>query len=222
MEEIPEINSYFQGINRGSLLYPNDIITNFVLFNYVVIDKLIKNNSFLYSLNQRKLAMHITLNALADNELLFNVDTCDKGHNLEKIQRMFVWSSTNALLNNFCSRENNNITINKLNKKENLQYQEGRGNLYISPLPPPPPWAGRALWGVCHSLRPSLLCGNNQDRTQGIFDDRRHVDVYVPSVGHQIAACASLLEDVRGSAWVEYYFQGSFVRPLLLVLEVGA
>ena len=55
MEEIPEINSYFQRINRGSLLYPYDITTNFLLYNYVVIDKLIKNNSFLHSLNQRKL-----------------------------------------------------------------------------------------------------------------------------------------------------------------------
>ena len=115
VEEIPEINSYFQGINRGSLLYPTDITTNFILYNSVLIDKLIKNNSFLHSLKQGKLAMHITLNVLADNELLFNVDTCDDGRNIEKIQRMFVWSSTNALLNNFCSRENNNI--NKLSKK---------------------------------------------------------------------------------------------------------
>ena len=79
---------------------------------------MIKNNSFFHSVNQRKLAMHITLNVLADNELLFNVDTCDEGHNIEKIQRMFVWSSMNVLLNNFCSRENYNITINKLSKKK--------------------------------------------------------------------------------------------------------
>ena len=121
VEEIPEINTYFQGINRRSLLYPNDTTTNFVLYNYVVIDKLIRNNYFLHSLNQRKLAMHITLNVLADNELLFNVDTCDEGHNIEKIQRMFVWSATNALLNNFCSKENNNITINKLSKKRKFR-----------------------------------------------------------------------------------------------------
>ena len=121
VEEIPEINSYFQVINRGSLLYPNNITTNFVLYNYVAIDKSIKNDSFLHSLKQRKLAMHITLNVLADYELLFNVDTCDEGHNIEKIQRMFVWSSTNALLNNFCSRENNNITINKLSNKRKFQ-----------------------------------------------------------------------------------------------------
>ena len=66
-----------------------------------------KNHSFHYhSRNQRKLAMHIALNVLADYELLFDVDTCDEGHSIEKIQRMFVWSSTNALLNNFCSKEN--------------------------------------------------------------------------------------------------------------------
>ena len=64
--------------------------------------------------------MHITLNVLADNELLFNVDTCNEGHNIEKIQRMFFWSSTNALLNNFFSRENNNITMNKLSKKKKI------------------------------------------------------------------------------------------------------
>lgn len=120
VEEIPEMNSYFQGINRGSLLYSNDKTINFVLY-YVVIDKLIKNHSFLHSVNQRKIAMRITLNVLADYELLFDVDTCDEGHNIENIQRMFVWSSTNTLLNNFCSRENNNITNNKLSKKRKLQ-----------------------------------------------------------------------------------------------------
>ena len=115
------MNSYFLGINRSSLLYPNDITTNFVLYNYVVIDKFIKDDYFLHSLNQRKLAMHITLNVFADNGLLFNVDTCEEGHNIENIQKMFVWSSINVLLNNFCSRENYNITINKLSKKRKFR-----------------------------------------------------------------------------------------------------
>ena len=52
-----EINSYFRGINRDSLLYPNDTTTNFVIFHYVVIDKVIKHHSFLHSVNQRKLAI---------------------------------------------------------------------------------------------------------------------------------------------------------------------
>ena len=65
--------------------------------------------------------MHIILNVLADDELLFNVDSCDEGHNIEKIQRMIVCNTTNALLSNFCSNVNNNITINKLRKKRTFQ-----------------------------------------------------------------------------------------------------
>ena len=123
VEEIPEINCYFRGINRGSHhQYPIDTTTNFVIYNYVVIDKLIKHHHFfLHSLNQRKLAMHITLNVLADYKLLFNVDICDEGHSIEKYKKMFIWSSINLLLNNFCSKENNNIKNNKLSKRRKLQ-----------------------------------------------------------------------------------------------------
>ena len=58
--------------------------------------------------------MHITLNVLADFEPLFNVDTCDEGN-------IIVWSSTNTLSNNFCSKENNNIKSKNLSKKRKLQ-----------------------------------------------------------------------------------------------------
>ena len=34
MEDIPEINSYFGGINRGSLFYPNNTTKNFVHYNH--------------------------------------------------------------------------------------------------------------------------------------------------------------------------------------------
>ena len=70
----------------GSLLYHNYTTTNFVISNHIVSDKLIKYHSFLHSVNQRKLAMHITWNVLADYELLFNVDTCDEGLSIEKIK----------------------------------------------------------------------------------------------------------------------------------------
>ena len=59
---------------------------------------------------------------------------------------------------------------------------------------------GKAVWEVCHSLRPGLLRGNSLDRE--IFDDRRHVDVYMPSVGCPIVVHVLLLEDVEGLGWM--------------------
>ena len=119
---LPDIYSYFQVINRRSLLYPNDVRTNLVLYNYIVINKLVKNPSFLHSINQRKLSMYITFDVLAIDELLFHVDSCSEGHSIEKIEKkMIVWSSSNALLNNFCSKENDNMTCKKLSKKRKLQ-----------------------------------------------------------------------------------------------------
>ena len=90
MVQTPEINSYFQGINRGSLVYHTT--TNFISCNYLVIGKLREDYFFLRSVNQKKLPMHITQHVLTDNVLLFNVDTCDEGHSIKKC----VWSSTNA------------------------------------------------------------------------------------------------------------------------------
>ena len=62
--------------------------------------------------------MYITLDILANNELLFHVDSCGECHSIEKIEKMIVWSFSNALLNNFCSKENDNITCKKLSKKK--------------------------------------------------------------------------------------------------------
>ena len=52
-------------------------------------------------MNQRKLSMYITLDVLANDELLFHIDSCGEGYSIEKIEKMIVWSSSNALLNNF-------------------------------------------------------------------------------------------------------------------------
>ena len=65
--------------------------------------------------------MYITLDVLAYDELLFRIDSCGDGHIIEKIEKMIVWSSSNALLNNFCNKENDNITCKKLSKKRKIQ-----------------------------------------------------------------------------------------------------
>ena len=89
VKEISEINVYFQG-GLIEVFSFNDTTINIVLYNHVVTDKLTKDYSFLHSVNQRFIIMHITLNVLADYEFLFNVDTCDEGHNIEKIERIFA------------------------------------------------------------------------------------------------------------------------------------
>ena len=123
---LPDINSYFQGINRGSQIYPNDVTTNLVLYNYIVINKLVKNPSFLHSMNQRKLSMYITMDVLANDELLFHVDSCGDGHSIEKIEEKKRLSG--ALLMHyqiiFCSKENDNITCKKLSKKRILRHKK--------------------------------------------------------------------------------------------------
>ena len=83
-------------------------------------------------------------------------------------------------------------------------------NFYIPPLPPM--CAIRALWGVCHSLRPAQI---------RIFDDWKHIDKYMPSVGCLIAACASLLEDVRWSKCMNRtLLVGLIVSGIALGIEV--
>ena len=84
LKEIPEINSYLQGLIEV-LSYIIMILLQ-ILFNIIMksFGKLIKDYSFLHSINQRKLTMHITLNVLADYELLFNIDSWDDYLNLDK------------------------------------------------------------------------------------------------------------------------------------------
>ena len=86
--------------------------------------KLIKDYSFLDSVNQGILAVHITLNVLADYELLMRVTAW------KITERMFVWRSAN----NFCSKEND-ITSNKLGKNKNFklsQYTRTAGTHYLN------------------------------------------------------------------------------------------
>ena len=121
-EEMPDSHSYIDAVSRGSLMHPDTATTNIVMYNYIVINRLTKHPHFLQNANQRNIASHITLNNLADDDALLPFDCCDAHHSSEKIERMIVWASTNTLLNNFCSKENNILAANKANlgKKRKL------------------------------------------------------------------------------------------------------
>ena len=117
-DKSPQSYDYINGISRGSLCSPNEISVGIVQYNYIIINKLTQNVSFKNTGNQRLLAMNITRNALTTDEVAFPVDYCEDGHSLEKVMHMIVWASTNSLLNNFCSKENDHLTINKCNASE--------------------------------------------------------------------------------------------------------
>lgn len=104
---LPESHNYIKGISRGSLLHPNPSTVNMVTYNYIIINKLIKEDVYKHSNQQRTLATDVTLSALADDECLLPIDFCEDGHNSLKLGRMIIWASTNILLNNYCSKENN-------------------------------------------------------------------------------------------------------------------
>ena len=59
-----------------------------------------------------------TINALTDDDALIPSDYCDGGHATKKDEKMLVWASTNALLNNYCAREYNLIAASKCSGKK--------------------------------------------------------------------------------------------------------
>ena len=122
IESLPDIHSYIHGTSRGTLLYPDDTVVNIIMYNYIVINKLTQNPEFAKAVNQRNVATEISLHVLEDNNAFLPMNNCDNDHSIEKIQRMLLWASTNALLNNFCVKENYFIDQNKkFGKKRKLQ-----------------------------------------------------------------------------------------------------
>lgn len=119
--DVHENYKYIDGISRGYLMHPNPVVTNIVMYSYIVIDKMVQNQSFHRTDNQRVVGSVVTYNKLADDEALLPVDSCDAGHNSEKIEKMIIWTATNVLLNNYCSKQNNILSENKHVKKRKLQ-----------------------------------------------------------------------------------------------------
>lgn len=84
-EDVLENHSYIAGINRGSLIYPDSVTANMVMYTYIVIQKLVQLPAFRNAVSQRNVATQLTLTALTDADLLFASDMCDNGHSTEKI-----------------------------------------------------------------------------------------------------------------------------------------
>ena len=112
LEELPDINdfSFINHIDRGRLLYPNDISVNIVLYSYIVVSKLTKDERFLAMHNQRQVAHKIITDCLLENEVSFTNEFCDNGHSFCKISKLIIWKSCNVLLSNFCKQVNSKVS----------------------------------------------------------------------------------------------------------------
>lgn len=122
--DLPDIHSYLQGVSRGSLMHPDPIITRIVMYNYVVINKMSQDPNFHKITNHRSVATTVTHNILADHDALLPLDSCKEGHSAEKIEKIVIWASSNSLLNNYCSKENNVLAEKKVanqGKKRKLE-----------------------------------------------------------------------------------------------------
>lgn len=105
-------------------MHPDVVTTNIVMYNYIVINKMTKHPNFHQLSNQRIAATTITFNILADEDALFPEDLCASGHSTEEVTKKILWASTNAMLNNYCSKENNCLAENKMvmtGKKRKLE-----------------------------------------------------------------------------------------------------
>lgn len=99
--------------DRGGLKYPTVDIVNIIVHNYIVIEKLVSEfeTDFLKEINQRHVAIQITLNVLSSKDI--SVVGCEN-HSPSKIMLLIVRAATNTLINNYCKKKND-----KAPKKQN-------------------------------------------------------------------------------------------------------
>lgn len=102
--------SMINGLDRGGLLYPNEIPINIVLYSYIVINKLTVEEVFLTSNNHRELAFEAILESLINNEVQFDTAFCENNHCSNRLLKLIVWKSCNVLLNNFCKLMNSKVS----------------------------------------------------------------------------------------------------------------
>lgn len=105
-------------LDRGGLHYPKEIFVTVVMYSFIVMDKLTNGdfeNKFLNVGNQRDVAVSLIKLNLDAQEFPF-WDSCENGHKSSQVLEMIVFSSTNALLNNYCKNKNNSF-----NSKANVK-----------------------------------------------------------------------------------------------------
>lgn len=113
-----------RNLDRGGLLYPQTEVVNAVLYNYIIVKKLISKDyekCFSNVTSQRLVAINLTVNVLSERECFSTWDDSEIHHSSEEVIKMVIWASTNTLLNNYCKLKNDLCCSNrKTSKKRKL------------------------------------------------------------------------------------------------------
>lgn len=125
-DEVHFENSYtlIKNLDRGGLKYPSEPVITIVMYNYVVVSKLLSSDfekNFLKESKHRAVASEITINALYSSEKYLSQDVCSNGHSSDFLLRLIVKKSTNTLLKNYCKKRNDLLNFESQNKKRKIK-----------------------------------------------------------------------------------------------------
>lgn len=101
--------------------YPCDHIITIVMYNYIVIQKLLSpsiEKHFLSVLDHKHIASKVTENVLNSSESYETFNSCDNGHTFDSVLKLVLAASTNIFLKNYCKKINNSAIVTHRNKKK--------------------------------------------------------------------------------------------------------
>jgi predicted nucleic acid binding AN1-type Zn finger protein len=115
-----------RNMDRGGLLYPQPDVVSIVVFNYLIIQKLIGlecEEAFLRHEDHKKFVKNITLQTVDENihSLFKDNVNCELGHSKYCLINIIVNCCTNILLNNYVKKKNDALVPQKKIKLQTLQ-----------------------------------------------------------------------------------------------------
>ncbi|XP_035217487.1 LOW QUALITY PROTEIN: uncharacterized protein LOC118190813 [Stegodyphus dumicola] len=106
--DICEKYVFIRNLDRGNLKYPSEEVIQIVIYNYIIITKLLSPDhkvDFCEVQNQRSLVFKITSAILSSKEIYLESVNCPSSHSSEFLSSKIIWPSTNILLKNFCRKK---------------------------------------------------------------------------------------------------------------------
>lgn len=119
--QIDDNHTLIKNLTRGCLKFPKDYISNIVLYEYIIFNKILENSEedFLAIHNKKTFLATTTLEYLKNNNFLGSFPKCQM-HNSETNVKIIINSVTNTLLKNYCGKKNDRIGKGNKRKLDTL------------------------------------------------------------------------------------------------------